>query len=273
MNNSELEQLKAIVVRAADEELLPRFTKIGHSLKSDGSLITEADLAMQQRLESELKALFPDYAFVGEEMSEAEQDRLMADHSRPIWILDPIDGTRNFAAGLPSFAPSLGLLQEGEIVAGIVYDPCRKECFSAIKGQGSWLNGKPIQPLHTATALTQSIGLIDYKRLDRELACRLVTEQPFSSQRSIGSVALDWCWLATHRCHVYLHGKQRLWDYAAGFLVFAEAGGQACTLDGEALFQPHLQPRSAVAALDEDIFNEWTRWLGIRPNPSLQDGA
>ncbi len=265
MNNSEFEQLKNIVIRAANEELLPRFTKVGHSLKSDGSLITEADLAMQKRLESELKALFPNYAFVGEEMSEAEQDRLMADHSRPIWILDPIDGTRNFAAGLPSFAPSLALLKEGEIVMGIVYDLCRKECFSAIKGQGSWLNNKQINPPHNQYLLKQSIGLIDYKRLNPKLATRLVTEQPFSSQRSIGSVALDWCWLASNRCHVYLHGKQRLWDYAAGYLVFTEAGGQACTLDGEPLFQPHLQPRSAVAALNKNLFDEWTNWLAIKP--------
>ena len=74
---------------------------------------------------------------------------------------------------------------------------------------------------------------IDFKRLDGPLATRLATEIPYASQRSFGSVALDWCWLAAGRCHIYLHGRSHLWDYAAGELILAEAGGYSCTLDGE----------------------------------------
>jgi myo-inositol-1(or 4)-monophosphatase len=76
-------------------------------------------------------------------------------------------------------------------------------------------------------------------------------------------VALDWCWIAAGRCHVYLHGRQNIWDYAAGNLVLQEAGGHAMTLSGEPVFVSALQPRSAVAALDAALFEEWTRWLGI----------
>ena len=263
MNKTTLEQLQAIIIRAAREELLPRFTKVSRAHKADGSIITEADLTMQKHIEGELNALFPDYAFVGEEMSEAEQDALMSDTSRPIWILDPLDGTSNFAAGLPNFAPSLALLKDGEVVLGIIYDPMRDECFSALKGEGAWLNGEALGQHRPIGPLSKGIGLVDYKRLSPELATRLATAQPFSSQRSIGSVALDWAWMAAGRCHVYLHGKQRLWDYGAGFLILMEAGGQACTLEGESVFQPHLKPRSAVASLDQSLFEEWTTWIGI----------
>jgi myo-inositol-1(or 4)-monophosphatase len=79
-------------------------------------------------------------------------------------------------------------------------------------------------------------------------------------------VALDWCWLAAGRCHAYLHGKQKLWDYAAGSLILQEAGGQAVTLQGENVFVPTLQPRSAAAALDADLFRQWIDWLGVHTN-------
>jgi myo-inositol-1(or 4)-monophosphatase len=86
---------------------------------------------------------------------------------------------------------------------------------------------------------------------------------PYSSQRSFGSVALDWCWLAAGRCHVYLHGGQKLWDYAAGGLILEEAGGRAVTLAGEEIRYGELKSRSVAAALDPVLFREWAGWLGI----------
>ena len=107
------------------------------------------------------------------------------------------------------------------------------------------------------------MALIDLKRFFLELAGCLVVSLPYKSQRSFGAVALDWCWLAAGRCHVYLHGKQKLWDYAAGCLILAEAGGSAVTLEGEPVFKPTLEPRSAAAALDPELFAQWKAWLGI----------
>ena len=266
MQLPELEQLQQIVIRAACEELLPRFTKVARSDKADGSFITEADLAAQQRIEAELKQRWPDIAFLGEEMSEAEQNALIADHSRPLWILDPLDGTSNFAAGLPFFSTSLALLYQGEIVLGVVYDPSRDECFSARKGDGAWFNGEALGQHRPQGPLKKGTALVDFKRLPAALATRLVTEMPYSSQRSHGSVALDWCWIAAGRCHVYLHGKQKLWDYAAGYLVLCETGGHSCTLSGEQVYRPTLEPRSAVASLDQPLFQEWLDWLGISPS-------
>ncbi len=262
-NLPDLNQLREIVIGAAREELLPRFTKVEHSHKADGSLLTEADLAAQHRIQSALHQRWPEVAFLGEEMDESEQNALMADTSQPLWVLDPLDGTSNFAAGLPFFSTSLALLYQGEIVLGIVYDPIRDECFSASKGSGAHLNGQALGRHRPQGPLKQGIGLVDFKRLPPELATRLVCDLPYSSQRSLGSVALDWCWVAAGRCHAYLHGKQKLWDYGAGYLILCETGGHSCTLDGEQVFRPSLEPRSAVASLEHNLFEEWCQFLRI----------
>jgi myo-inositol-1(or 4)-monophosphatase len=257
-----LECLREIVVSAAREELLPRFSRVKRGLKADGSVITEADLVVQQRIAGELRTRWPGTLFLGEEMPATEQGALLQ-LGRPLWCLDPLDGTSNFAAGIPFFSVSLALLEQGRVMTGIVYDPVRDECFTASYGQGARLNGVALTAVRAGLSLQQATGLVDFKRLPRELAVRLVTEIPYASQRSFGSVALDWCWIAAGRCHVYLHGRQNIWDYAAGHLVLQEAGGHSATLSGEPVFINALQPRSAVAALDADLFGEWIHWLGI----------
>lgn len=257
-----LDSLISLVRTAAREELLPRFNNVDSEFKADGSFLTEADLAMQTRLTNELQQQWPQILMLAEEMDTQEQDVLLH-NGKPLWILDPLDGTSNYAAGIPFFSVSLALIEAGELQLGVVYDPVRDECFSAQRGQGSRLNGRSLAPVETGLSLKQSTGLIDFKRLSPQLATRLAVEIPYSSQRSFGSVALDWCWIATGRCHVYLHGKQNLWDYAAGALILSEAGGQSCTLEGEVVFNHGLAPRSAVAALDGNLFSAWCDWLGI----------
>jgi myo-inositol-1(or 4)-monophosphatase len=260
----DINKLRAIVITAAQEELLPRFTKVKRGIKADGTFLTEADLAVQQRIADELQHHWPDILFLGEEMAAEEQQTLLQS-GKPIWILDPLDGTSNYASGIPFYSVSLALIEQGELKAGLVYDPERDECFSAVKGQGAYLNDERLRTIDTGLSLKQSTGLIDFKRLSPQLATRLATEIPYSSQRSFGSVALDWCWIAIGRSHIYLHGKQNLWDYAAGHLILSEAGGQSCTLDGEVVFNNSLTPRSAVSALDAKLFEAWVEWLGIKP--------
>jgi myo-inositol-1(or 4)-monophosphatase len=257
-----LDTLKEIILPAAQEELLPRFTRVERQHKRDGSVITEADLAIQARIAGELQAQWPDTLFLGEEMSEEEQAGLL-DSEQPVWCLDPLDGTSNFAAGIPFFCVSLALLKGGEVMLGIIYDPVRNECFTADAATGAQLNGEPLRVKQSGLSLAQCTALIDFKRLDPPLATQLVSEIPYASQRSFGSVALDWCWLAAGRCHVYLHGRSKLWDYSAGNYIFHQAGGHSCSLDGDPVFTHALTPRSSVAAVDETLFAEWTAWLGI----------
>ncbi|MGE6565108.1 inositol monophosphatase [Pseudomonas asiatica] len=262
----DLQELQEIVVTTAREELLPRFAKTSVDRKLDGSLVTEADIAMQRQLGAALMTRWPKYEFLGEELSAAEQARLLDTPNEGLWCLDPLDGTSNFAAGIPYFATSLALLVGGEAILGLVYDPHRDECFTAEKGRGAWLNGEPLGSRHYKRTLSEGIGLIDFKRLPSELAAKLVHKPPYSSQRSFGSSALDWCWIASDRCHVYLHGRQMLWDYAAGRLILEEAGGHSVTFEGEAVLRPELRPRSVAAALSEELFREWVAWLGIQVN-------
>ncbi len=257
----DLNQIKTIVMTCAREELTPRFRRVGHDFKQDGSLITEADLATQLRIQSALYASWPEIAFLGEEMAASEQQALMHSHTSGLWVLDPLDGTSNFASGIGHFAVSLAYIESGEIRLGVVYDPERDECFTARKGEGAWLNDKPLTLPQRGALVKPQIAIVDLKRLPEALAIRLATQPPFSSQRSFGSVALDWCWMAAGRAHVYLHGKQNLWDYAAGWLVFNEVGGHSCTLQGEPVFNNRLEARSALAALDGNLFRQWYNYL------------
>ncbi len=258
-----IERLQTIVISAAREELLPRFAQVKRSHKSDGSILTEADLAMHRRLQQALQQEWPHYRFMGEEMDSKEQEAMLRDTSDGVWCLDPLDGTSNFAAGIPYFSVSLSLIKGGEVVVGLVYDPTRDECFSAARGEGALLNGRPLETTSAPSSLKKCTALIDFKRLSPAQAQRLVSEMPYGSQRSFGSVALDWCWIAAGRCHVYLHGKQNIWDYSAGHLILHEAGGYSTTLGGESVFRPTLTARSALAARDPALFQAWVQWFGI----------
>ena len=262
MQHYPLSDLQDIIIPAARAELLPRFAAVTRRHKADGSVLTEADLAMQARVAGQLRQHWPHTLFLGEEMTRPEQQALIT-AGKPVWCLDPLDGTSNFATGIPYFCVSLALLHAGAVRLGLVYDPLRNECFTADAEQGALLNGTALTVAATGLSLGQSTALVDFKRLDTALATRLLTDTPYASQRSFGSVALDWCWLAAGRGHVYLHGRSNVWDYAAGQFIFTAAGGHATTLQGEPVFTQALTPRSSVAAVDRDLFAAWTDWLGV----------
>ncbi|HIA08362.1 MAG TPA: inositol monophosphatase [Chromatiaceae bacterium] len=261
METPEITELLDIVRRATQQELLPRFGKIQRDYKSDRSIVTEADLAMQHGIRLELASRWDGFPMLGEEMPLQAQQALITNSTDGLWVVDPIDGTSNFAAGIPYWAVSVAWFHGGVAKLGLVYDPVRDEAFSAGLGQGARLNGQLIEPSLSPEQLSQTIAAIDFKRLPPALATRLVQDNPYSSQRSFGSVALDWCWLAANRFHIYLHGKQNIWDYAAGNLIFSEAGGYATTLEGDLVPIASVEPRSAMGALDYELFKQWSNYL------------
>lgn len=267
--NIDLLQLEELVKSIAKREVLPRFAAVSHSHKQDGSILTEADIQTQVAITETLKVHWPDIKLLGEEMPVEEQQQLLKNADTALWVLDPIDGTSNFAAGIPYFAISLALMKAGQVELGLVYDPVRDECFTARAGEGAWLNGERLIADSPVPTLSEAIGLVDFKRLPKALASRLASEPPYRSQRSFGAIALDWCWLAANRYHVYLHGKQNLWDYAAGHLICREAGGYSCTLEGEPMFEASLTPRSAVGALSQETFRQWCAWLKIKSSSAV----
>lgn len=260
--NSDLKKLAEIVRPAAREELLPGFGNIAFSYKQDDSVITAADIAMQRRLLTEISAHWPGIPLLGEEMSSEEQNSVIAS-GKDYWCIDPLDGTNNYAIGMPCFAVSIALIRNRQAELALIHDPVRDETFSAFRGEGAWLNQTrlvnrpPIEERHRV------IAEIDMKRLPRELAIRLVTDAPYSSQRNIGSSALDWCWLAAARYNIYLHGGQKLWDYAAGHLILHEAGGLSISLDDQPVFRNQLETRSVLASLDAGLLEYWKQWIGF----------
>jgi myo-inositol-1(or 4)-monophosphatase len=257
-------RLSQLVIDTAKQELIPRFQRTASNLKADGTLVTAADLAIQQRIGEMLARLHPDIPFLGEEMSSTEQQEVMHHSEQGFWCLDPLDGTANFVAGMPCFAISLAFIQGGETRLGIIYDPLRDECFHAQTGRGAWLNHQPLKLNRPLTELADSVAMVDFKRLPDRLASNLATRPPYRSQRSIGSVALDWCWIAADRLQLYLHGGQRLWDYAAGRLIFAEAGGSFSLSDDihrSSGLGHDLSPKVAKAAVNPQLFAAWDEWL------------
>ncbi len=244
----------------ARAEILPRFHHVRATAKADGSPVTEADRAMQRAMAGWLGDHWAEYAFLGEESACQVQENALA-AAGGCWILDPLDGTTNFTHGFELFASSLALAIGGEVVLGLVYDPIRDELFGARRGRGAELNGRPLSLGAAPERLGDCLALVDFKRLPPALARALAAKPPYASQRNLGTVALDWCWLAAGRADLYLHGGQKLWDHAAGHLIFTEAGGVATTLEGHPIGADTLAALSAVAAPDADLLARWRRAL------------
>lgn len=255
--------LKAVVAAVklvAAEEIMPRYLKVAHQRKSDGSLCTEAGMAAQAALTRKLQAIL-NVPVLGEEMPAAEQHALWEAGREGLWCIDPIDGTSNFVRGLPYFAVSAALLREGRSVLGVVYDPAADEVFAAEQGKGAFLNGEKLVGREGVESLSLALANVDLKRLDTKLVLRLAAHPPYSSQRNFGASALDWCYTAAGRYDVYLHGGQKLWDYAAGTVILREAGGHACCIGNDDFAQGDIWQRSVIAARDPQLFEQWKNWI------------
>nr|MBA2689676.1 inositol monophosphatase family protein [Burkholderiales bacterium] len=141
--NSKLAALVEVVKRVARVEIMPRYLKVAHERKSDGSLFTQADIAAQDFLTRELRKI-ANCPVLGEEMTEVAQHALWDSTTEGIWCVDPIDGTSNFVNGIPYFGVSVALMREARPVLGVVYDPVADEAFYAEAGEGAYLNEVPL---------------------------------------------------------------------------------------------------------------------------------
>jgi myo-inositol-1(or 4)-monophosphatase len=255
----------------AQSEVLERFRSLDPQrhgrLKADGTQLSHADEAAQAALAGHLRAI-ADLPFLGEEMAAQEQARVWASGER-LWCVDPVDGTTNFLQGLPNFAVSVALIERGRSTLGVVYNPVSDELFAAQRGGGATLNGVPIELPSPKTSIGRAVIGIDPKYLPRMLAMNLVTDPPYYSMRNFGAGSLDWCYLALGRFDAYLHGGQKLWDYAAGALIYAEAGGRLATFERDDFWAADPWTRSIIAANGERVFDEWCAWVrragGFRP--------
>lgn len=251
------------VREVAHAEVMPRFREAGRRRKADGSLVTEADLAAQRALAVRLASI-AHVPVVGEEMTEAERSEALAGSSGTFWCVDPVDGTSNFANGIPFFAVSVALLESGRPALGVVYNPATGELFHAVRGGGAWLADASLPLRPGASRLAEGIVGADFKRLPPPLAAALAARPPWHSQRNFGASALEWCYLAAGRLDAYVHGNQQPWDYAAGSLVLEEAGGSFAAFDADDLWEGPFGARAVIAALDREAFVAWRQWLRAR---------
>jgi len=269
--NPGLDRLCSLLGSVAETEIMPRFRNAVTHSKTDGSLVTAADLAAQQRICDELGRIWPEIPVLGEEMSREEQHRHLVDADAGVWCLDPLDGTSNYAYGFPYFCISLALLQGGEPVLGCIVDPVHDECFCAERGVGAFHNGEPLRLVSHRTELRRSLAIVDLKRLPNADLPSMGGQSPFCSQRNLGAIALDWCWLAAGRIQLYIHGGQKLWDYAAGRLIATEAGAVSrlyARIGGTPAEGLSLEPRMAIAAENETLFEHLLEWWSGLPHGS-----
>lgn len=265
----ELDHLCPLLRSVAETEIMPRFRRAATRSKTDGNLVTETDLVVQRRIGDELGRIRPEIPLLGEEMTPAEQQRLLANADTGVWCLDPLDGTSNYVYGFPFFCISLALLRGGEPVLGCIFDPVHDECFCAERSAGAFHDGEPLRLTSERTELRECLAMIDLKRLPDEDLPSMGGQSPFRSQRSLGAVALDWCWLAAGRVQLYLHGGQKLWDYAAGRLIASEAGATSHLFahgGGTAADGLSLEPRIAMAAENEVLFGRLLEWWSGLPH-------
>lgn len=205
-------------------------------------LVTEVDTAVEKAVRETIRSHFPDHGFVGEEGGGGW-------NSEYTWVLDPLDGTTNFAHTLPNFVCSLACYRGQEALVGAIYDPSREELFTARKGGGAFLNGFAIQ-VDPAENLKQSLVATNLLWDLRENRFHLLPGvqtlgQRVRGVRSLGAAALELAYVACGRLSAYMQYRLSPWDYGAGVLLVAEAGGRATQLDGSPL--DITQPASVVA--------------------------
>lgn len=226
-----LEQIISIV-REAGEIVLSAHDVWSqtHEKSSAADLVTEYDLAVERFLKEKLPPLVPGSLFFGEEEKE---------NASPltgwVFIVDPIDGTTNFVRGLKHSAISVALAHDGVVEYGVVYDPYKDEIFSARRGGGAFLNGRPIHV--SERPLDQGVFGMGTAIYDRQFIAPTmrVTEQLFRRScdfRRLGAAALDLCGVACGRLDLFFEYSLSPWDHAAGGLILIEAGGVLSTLEG-----------------------------------------
>ena len=239
-------------IHAGASELTKNFngTFTIESKASINDLVTEADHASERAIFKVIQENHPAHFILSEETGAIPSS------SNIKWIIDPIDGTINFANGIPICCVSIGVEENGEMLMGAVYNPFMNELFFAEKGKGSFLNDQPIKVSDKDNLLTSCLVTgFPYQYLDTPNGPLQIFEKLIRKSipvRRLGSAALDLCWTAAGRFDGFYEHKLQAWDSAAGYLIVQEAGGIVTDLSGEK-FNPY-QP--GIIATNGKIHNQ-----------------
>lgn len=215
-----------IILRAVDH-----IDSISISEKNPHDYVTEIDKAAEQEIINSLRKVYPDHQII------AEESGVLAGNEETTWIIDPLDGTRNFIHGFPHFAISIAFQSKGKIEHGVIYDPLRNELFSASRGEGARLNDKKIRVSSQKKLEDALIGTGFPFRLPQHLKTYLSLFEALLPQtgdmRRAGSAALDLAYVAAGRLDGFFEIGLQPWDIAAGVLLIREAGGLISDFDGK----------------------------------------
>jgi myo-inositol-1(or 4)-monophosphatase len=216
--------------RAAGSMLRAKMgTHLNVELKgAHNDLVTDGDRASEALIAGAIRSRFPDHRILAEEGSTG------GDASPYRWIIDPVDGTTNFAHGLPAFAVAIGVERAGMLQAGVVYNPAGEELFAAARGLGATLNGRPIQvtPIWRPESALIGCGAIGFWHNGRHIDAARAFWGTTHGTRTTGAAALDICYVACGRFELFCGPSLSAWDVAAASLIVQEAGGEVTDFDG-----------------------------------------
>ncbi len=266
-NDQHVSLIADILARAAATEIMPRFKALADDqvrLKSSVfDPVTEADEAAERVIAAELRAGFPGALIVGEEATAADPALLDRLADAPLaFVVDPIDGTRNFVAGLPLFGVMAAAIVNGAIVAGVIHDPVCQDTAHALAGQGAWLS-RPNQPrLRLRVAEPRPLAAMEAIAgthfLPDPLRATVLGNLPkLGSATWLRCSAHEYRMAAAGFCHVLFYNRLMPWDHAAGWLLHQEAGGYSAHFDGSA-YRPAHTTGGLICAPDH------TSWLAVR---------
>ncbi|HZR47836.1 MAG TPA: inositol monophosphatase family protein [Candidatus Manganitrophaceae bacterium] len=229
--------------------------KIEISYKGDLNLVTNIDTGSEKAIVALIGRHFPNHQII------AEEGHGQKEPSPFRWIIDPLDGTTNYAHAFPFFCVSIALEIRGKVALGVVYDPIRKECFFAEKGKGAFLNGKPIS-VSSVKKLSKSLLVTGFAydiRTDPSNNFNHFINVSMNAQavRRTGSAALDLCYVAAGRLDGFWELKLKPWDTAAGSLILREAGGKITDFSGK----PYSIYDSEILATNQKIHQEMRQIL------------
>ena len=235
----------------AAEILRSRFGNISHIHKKDAvEIVTEADLESEQAIISAIRTRFPEHSILSEESGLNEGN----DDFR--WVIDPLDGTVNFAHQVPIFCISIALTYQDDIMLGVVLNPVDGQLYTAQRGQGAQLNGQPLQ-VSKATAVSESLLVTGFPYHIREIFEPIMTRfgnclQASQAVRRLGSAALDLCYVACGRFEGFWEQCLKPWDTAAGALIASEAGASVTTFSN----QPYQLGDQEILVTNGHIYGE-----------------
>lgn len=270
MDETGIGDIVALLRRVATDEIMSRFRKLGSGdvRTKSGPLdpVTVADEAAEQALIAGLKSRFPEIDVIGEESVSADPE-LMRRLARPgpVWVIDPIDGTTNYASDLPLFGTMLALVEDDKILAGFIHDPVGDDTAIAIAGRGAWLQSSvgDRRPLRAAAAapVKEMTGALSWRFLGEPLKSRVVSRMSqLAATFDLRCAAHQYRLIAAGHCHTLLFRKTLPWDHCAGVLLFTEAGGHAARYDGTP-YRPSETTGGLLLAPDAASWKELHRTL------------